>query len=117
VVLNAIYVVDDFRHLSFQLMHTHFKEAVDSQRAGRIEFLPVSWHKALHGEGGIDQKLKPITLKSIPKLRNFTNDTLLDILFYTSPVYAQVYLEISLYILDNCTCYTFRQLLTLWVVS
>jgi len=46
--------------------------------------------QALHGDGGIDEKLKPITLKSIPKLRHFTNDTLLDILFYTSPVYCQV---------------------------
>ena len=36
------------------------------------------------------RKLKKITLNSIKKLRSFTNDTLLDILFYGSPVYAQV---------------------------
>lgn len=33
--------------------------------------------------------MKSITLESIPKLRDFTNDTLLDILFYTSPIYSQ----------------------------
>ena len=50
----------------------------------RVEFLPVNWHKPLHGEDtGTDERLRPLTLKSIPKLRNFVNDTLLDILFYT----------------------------------
>lgn len=57
---------------------------------GRVEVLPISWHSDLHSsEMGIDEKLKSITLESIPKLRNFTNDTLLDILFYTSPTYCQ----------------------------
>lgn len=51
----------------------------------------MSWWGALHSdESGIDQKLKSITLESIPKLRNFTNETLLDVLFYTSPVFSQV---------------------------
>jgi len=70
-------------------MQSHFKGAIDSQLAGRIEFLPISWREALHGDDGIDTKLTPITLKSIPKLRHFTNDTLLDVLFYTSPKYSQ----------------------------
>jgi phospholipase DDHD2 len=38
-------------------------------------------------------RLKPLTLKSIPKLRSFVNDTLLDILFYTSPIYCQTILN------------------------
>ena len=42
---------------------------------------------------GTDERLKPLTLKSIPKLRNFVNDTLLDILFYTSPIYCQRILD------------------------
>lgn len=59
-------------------------------RVGRIEVLPISWHSELHSaETGIDEKLRAITLESIPKLRTFTNNTLLDILFYTSPVYCQ----------------------------
>lgn len=57
---------------------------------GRVEVLPISWHGHLHSEElGIDEKLKSITLESIPRLRNFTNDTLLDVLFYTSPKYCQ----------------------------
>jgi hypothetical protein len=60
----------------------------------RVEFLPVNWHKPLHGEDtGTDERLRPLTLKSIPKLRNFVNDTLLDILFYTSPIYCQSILD------------------------
>ena len=39
------------------------------------------------------RRLKPLTLKSIPKLRSFVNDTLLDILFYTSPLYCQTILN------------------------
>lgn len=34
--------------------------------------------------------MKAITLPSVVKLRRFTNDTLLDVLFYASPTYAQV---------------------------
>lgn len=33
--------------------------------------------------------MKSITLKTVPKLRSFTNDSVLDALFYTSPVYCQ----------------------------
>ena len=53
----------------------------------RIEFLPVNWHVTLHGEDtGTDNRMKALTLRSIPKLRGFVNDTILDVLFYTSPV-------------------------------
>ena len=38
----------------------------------------------------IFSRLKAITLPSTGKLRHFVNDTLLDILFYTSPTYCQV---------------------------
>ncbi|XP_069674326.1 phospholipase DDHD2 isoform X3 [Periplaneta americana] len=83
-------VVDDFRSLSLQLVQSHFRTAIEQGKVNRIEVLPISWHATLHGEDtGIDRKLKSITLNSIPKLRHFTNDTLLDILFYTSPVYCQ----------------------------
>lgn len=59
-----------------------------------FQVLPVSWHASLHSEDtGIDKKLKAITLDSIPKLRHFTNDTLLDILFYTSPIFCQTIMQ------------------------
>lgn len=84
-------VVDEFRSIAQQLIQAHYRTSYDEGDVGRIEVLPVSWWNALHSqESGIDQKLKSITLESIPKLRSFTNETLLDVLFYTSPVFSQV---------------------------
>ncbi|KAH8250697.1 hypothetical protein KR038_008035 [Drosophila bunnanda] len=83
-------VVDDFRVIAQQLVSSHYKNSTDMGIVGRVEVLPISWHGHLHSEElGIDEKLKSITLESIPRLRNFTNDTLLDVLFYTSPKYCQ----------------------------
>ncbi|KAF9821526.1 hypothetical protein SFRURICE_014290 [Spodoptera frugiperda] len=56
--------------------------------------LPISWHATLHsGETGVDRRLSQITLDSIPRLRSFTNETVLDVLFYTSPVFCQTILD------------------------
>lgn len=63
----------------------------EGDTGGRVEFLPVHWHTALHGDShGVDTQLQRLSLQSISRLRNFTNSTLLDILFFTSPVYLQV---------------------------
>ncbi|KAG5674108.1 hypothetical protein PVAND_004093 [Polypedilum vanderplanki] len=83
-------VVDEFRSIAQQLIQAHYRSSYDEGKIGRIEVLPVSWYKALHSEdNGIDEKLRSITLESIPRLRNFTNETLLDVLFYTSPIFSQ----------------------------
>lgn len=83
-------VVDEFRSIAQQLVQAHYQSAYIDGKIGRVEVLPVSWYKALHSDdSGIDQKLKSITLDSIPRLRNFTNETLLDVLFYTSPIFSQ----------------------------
>lgn len=81
-------VVDEFRSIAQQLVQAHYRTAYDDSKIGRVEVLPVSWYNALHSDS-IDEKLKSITLDSIPRLRNFTNETLLDVLFYTSPVFSQ----------------------------
>lgn len=87
---SIVECVDDFRSISQTLLHSHFSDAIKSGRIGRVEFLPVHWHTTLHGDAtGIDSRLKAITLPSTGKLRHFVNDTLLDILFYTSPKYCQ----------------------------
>lgn len=87
---SIVEVVDDFRAISLSQMRTHYKSYLESGQLGRIELLPISWHSALHGDQtGIDDRLKQITLESIPRLRHFSNDTILDALFYTSPVYCQ----------------------------
>ncbi|XP_076752003.1 SEC23-interacting protein isoform X2 [Xylocopa sonorina] len=83
-------VVDEFRSISLQLVQSHYRTASEQRIVNRIEVLPISWHASLHSEDtGIDKKLQAITLESIPKLRHIINGTLLDILFYTSPVYCQ----------------------------
>lgn len=83
-------VVDEFRNIAQQLVQSHYRNSCDTGDVGRVEVLPISWHSELHSdETGIDKKLKAITLESLPTLRNFTNDTLLDILFYTSPLFCQ----------------------------
>lgn len=61
------------------------------------QVLPISWHASLHSrETGVDRRLAAVTLESIPRLRGFTNDTILDALFYTSPVYSQVWVFLLL---------------------
>lgn len=88
--LISLSAVEDFRTIAHQLVQSHYKNSADLGLVGRVEVLPISWHSHLHSiELGIDEKLRSITLESIPKLRNFTNDTLLDILFYTSPTFCQ----------------------------
>ncbi|KAG7153506.1 SEC23-interacting protein-like [Homarus americanus] len=37
--------VDDFRKLGQQLLSSHFKQSVDMGLVGRVEILPISWHK------------------------------------------------------------------------
>lgn len=81
-------VVDDFRSISLQLVQSHFHSGVQNGNVGRVEILPVEWHGALHTET-INDRLSAITLPSIPRAREFTNETLLDILFYTSPVFCE----------------------------
>lgn len=76
-------------------MQSHYRNSCDLEVVNRVEILPISWHTELHSEEfGIDEKLKLITLESIPKLRSFANETLLDILFYSSPVFCQHIMDI-----------------------
>nr|XP_020025441.1 SEC23-interacting protein isoform X2 [Castor canadensis] len=86
--------VDDFRVVSLKLLQTHFKKGLDDGKVSRVEFLPVHWHSALGGDAtGVDRNIKKITLPSIGRFRHFTNETLLDILFYNSPTYCQAIVE------------------------
>ncbi|KAG9354715.1 hypothetical protein JZ751_001428 [Albula glossodonta] len=91
---SIIQCVNDFRSASLSLLNTHFKKAQDEKKIGRVEFLPVNWHSALHGDAtGVDEDIQRITLPSISRLRHFTNDTLLDLFFYNSPTYCQTIVD------------------------
>lgn len=48
--------VDDFRNVSLKLLQSHFKNSLDQHAISRVEFLPVQWHTALHGDAtGVDR--------------------------------------------------------------
>ncbi|KAG8435801.1 hypothetical protein GDO86_013661 [Hymenochirus boettgeri] len=91
---SIVECVDDFRTVSLKLLQAHFKKTLEEGKARRVEFLPVHWHSALHGDAtGVDRRIKKITLPSTGRLRHFTNETLLDILFYNSPTYCQTIVD------------------------
>ncbi|XP_042358329.1 SEC23-interacting protein [Plectropomus leopardus] len=91
---SMVECVDDFRSVSLKLLHSHFKKPLDEHAISRVEFLPVQWHTALHGDAtGVDRRIKKITLPSTGRLRHFTNETLLDVLFYNSPTYCQTIMD------------------------
>ncbi|KAM4607639.1 SEC23-interacting protein [Polymixia lowei] len=91
---SMVECVDDFRNVSLKLLQSHFKKPQDEHVISRVEFLPVQWHQALHGDAtGVDRRIKKITLPSTGRLRHFTNETLLDVLFYNSPTYCQTIMD------------------------
>ncbi|XP_037338081.1 phospholipase DDHD2 isoform X3 [Pungitius pungitius] len=91
---SIIQCVNDFRSASLSLLSSHYKRAEQDGQIGRVEFLPVNWHSALHGDAtGVDEDIQRITLPSISRLRHFTNDTLLDLFFYNSPTYCQTIVD------------------------
>lgn len=57
-------------------------------RAGshRVEFLPIQWRSSLVLDEGT---IKALTLPNLEALRNGLNSTILDVLFFTSPVFCQ----------------------------
>ncbi|KAB0804686.1 hypothetical protein PPYR_01656 [Photinus pyralis] len=73
-------VVDIFRDKTLK----HIQQ--NKRYRNRIEVLPINWHYKVHrGKANVDRNLQRITLPTMPLLRNFTNDTLVDILLYISP--------------------------------
>ncbi|XP_071755794.1 triacylglycerol hydrolase DDHD2 [Centroberyx gerrardi] len=91
---SIIQCVNDFRSASLSLLGSHYKRSQLEGKVGRVEFLPVNWHSALHGDAtGVDEDIQRITLPSISRLRHFTNDTLLDLFFYNSPTYCQTIVD------------------------
>merc|ERR1719186_1670428 len=87
---NIVEVVDMFREMSAQLLDKHFENVYGCKKINRVEFLPVNWHTKLHQEKGTDAAISPLTLPSLPMLRTFTNSTILDVLYYASPVHCQI---------------------------
>jgi hypothetical protein len=79
---------------------------------GRVEYLPVEWHEAfaLQSQRGASleaaQSLPPgrlrspnatmndVSLRTIPQMRAFANDTLMDVLYFMSPAHHDIIIDI-----------------------
>jgi hypothetical protein len=84
---------------------------------GRVEYLPVEWHEAFSiltqrraPESNIvdssnrilgkskdaprNVMIEDISLKTIPNMREFANDTLMDVLFFMSPEHHQIIIDV-----------------------
>ncbi|XP_076875951.1 triacylglycerol hydrolase DDHD2 [Brachyhypopomus gauderio] len=91
---GIVQCVNEFRSTSLALISSHFSPSEDGEGVGRVEFLPINWHKVLHGEStGVDRDIERITLPSISRLRQFGNDTVLDLFFYNSATYCQTIVD------------------------
>ncbi|XP_051541665.1 phospholipase DDHD2 [Myxocyprinus asiaticus] len=91
---GIVQCVNEFRNASNGLINSHFRQGEDTSTIGRVEYLPVNWHRVLHGETtGVDKDIERITLPSISRLRQFSNDTVLDLFFYNSATYCQTIVD------------------------
>ena len=83
---------------------------------GRVEYLPVEWHEAFSIltqrrsplPNGVDRNasnrsgqesprnvmIEDISLKTIPNMREFANDTLMDVLFFMNPEHHQIIVDV-----------------------
>jgi hypothetical protein len=93
-------------HMEMQEVHPRLKAQ------GRVDYIPVEWHEAfavksqrqsLPDVGGTMPRRKEqppnptvndITLKTIPQMRGFANDTLMDVLFFMSPEHHDLMVDI-----------------------
>uniref|UniRef100_A0A672S0X2 DDHD domain containing 2 n=1 Tax=Sinocyclocheilus grahami TaxID=75366 RepID=A0A672S0X2_SINGR len=91
---GIVQCVNEFRIASNSLIKSHFRQSEDLCIIRRVDYLPVNWHKVLHGEStGVDKDIERITLPSISRLRQFSNDTVLDLFFYNSATYCQTMVD------------------------
>lgn len=53
---SHLFSVNDFRSVSLSLLASHYRRSQQEGHVGRVEFLPVNWHSALHGDAtGVDE--------------------------------------------------------------
>lgn len=61
-IVCLLFTVDDFREVAQLMLKTHRFVSQAPQigdNGGRVEFLPVHWHAALHGDDtGVDWSVK-----------------------------------------------------------
>ncbi|TRY57697.1 hypothetical protein DNTS_025918 [Danionella cerebrum] len=72
---GIVQCVNEFRNASNSLINSHFRQSEDPCAVGRVE------------------DIERITLPSISRLRQFSNDTVLDLFFYNSATYCQTIVD------------------------
>lgn len=83
------------------------RDAFARSALGRVEYLPVEWHEKFaiqsrrhesSGSSGEDEPrsttLKDVSLKTIPALRDFANNTMLDVLYFMSPSHHDAIIDL-----------------------
>mmetsp|Transcript_40386 Transcript_40386/g.47253 ORF Transcript_40386/g.47253 Transcript_40386/m.47253 type:complete len:1103 (+) Transcript_40386:217-3525(+) len=82
------------------LREKHIPSSVE-RSAGRVEYIPIEWHEefckrkyAVGKESTHSPSLQDISLDTIPHLREFANDTLLDVLYFMSPEHHDLIIDI-----------------------
>ena len=95
-----------------------------SSLSGRVEYLPCEWHEAFafqsqrqctfestreRGAGNRSVTLNDISLRTVPNMRDFANDQLMDVLYFMSPQHHEVIIDIVVNEM-NVVVRKFRQL-------
>ena len=119
---NLSSIVDCCRYLRnnhAEVQDAHFSQmyptadAIALAETGRVEYLPIEWHEAFSilsqrrrassatpdEVGGrshrrSDVMLKDISLRTIPNMREFANDTLMDVLYFMSPEHHDLIIDV-----------------------
>jgi hypothetical protein len=80
-------------------------DASSRASTGRVEYLPVEWHESFailtqrrdplmrKGEKP-NVMMQDISLRTIPNMREFANDTLMDVLFFMSPQHHDIIIDV-----------------------
>ncbi len=75
---------------------------------GRVEYLPIEWHDSFtiqsqrrllspdspRGPTARNYTIDDVSLRTIPQLRQFANDTLMDVLYFMSPEHHDIIVDI-----------------------
>ena len=103
-----------------------FSSSSSSAAIGRVEYLPVEWHEAFSiltqrrsplpdlmdrnsvrktgAESSRNVMIEDISLKTIPNMREFANDTLMDVLFFMNPEHHQIIVDVVTNEMNLGTC-------------
>ncbi|VEL15437.1 unnamed protein product [Protopolystoma xenopodis] len=80
--ISRLLFFDSLRSTCELVTESHFSHLTSSQR--RLEFIPIDWRTSLHLP---DELIASSTPSSLGPLRALFNNTIIDVFYYTSPVY------------------------------